>query len=282
MVDAGEFRDGQRKQWNVAADGWIKWSEPVERAVHVVSERLIEMAGVQPGFRVLDVACGYGEPALTAAKVAGPEGTVVATDISAQMIAHARERAAEAGVDNLEFEETPAESLDFPNESFDAAVSRWGIIFEPDGEGVAAKVRGFLKPERRFAISSWGQPDQVPFLAIPMRTVMQRLDVPPPPSGTPGPLSRPTPDALSGLLEAGGFTDVDVDDLAVTLEWESPEDFTTYVREIAPPISALMAGHPPDVQEGTWAAITEAVRDAAGGDGPVSFTNAVLLAAGRA
>ena len=282
MVDAGEFRDGQRQQWNVAADGWIKWAEPVERAVHVVSERLVEMAGVEPGSRVLDIACGYGEPALTAAKAAGPEGTVVATDISAQMIAHARERAAEAGAENLEFEEAPAGSLDFPHESFDAAVSRWGIIFEPDGEGVAAKVRGFLKPDSRLAISSWGQPDQVPFLSIPMRTVMKRLDVPPPPPGTPGPLSRPTPEALSGLLEGGGFSDVDVDDLTVTLEWESPEEFTTYVREIAPPISALMASHPQDVQEETWAAITEAVRDAAGGEGPVSFTNAVLLAAGRA
>ncbi len=282
MVDAGEFRDAQREQWNVAADGWIKWSEPVERAVHVVSERLVEMAGVEPGSRVLDVACGYGEPALTAAKAAGPDGAVVATDISAQMIAHARERAAEARVENLEFEEAPAESLDFPHESFDAAVSRWGIIFEPDGEGVAAKVRGFLKPDCRFAISAWGEPDQVPFLAIPMRTVMQRLDVPPPPPGTPGPLSRPTPDALGALLEGGGFSDVEVDDLTVTFEWESAEGFTTYVREIAPPIRALMAGHPPDVQEETWAAITEAAREAAGGEGPVRFTNLVLLAAGRA
>lgn len=282
MVDAGEFRNAQREQWDVAADGWIKWSEPVERAVHVVSERLVEMAGVQPGSRVLDVACGYGEPALTAARAAGPDGSVVATDISAQMIAHAGARAAEAGVENLEFEEAAAESLDFPHESFDAAVSRWGIIFEPDGEGVAGRIRGFLKPGARFAISSWGQPDQVPFLSIPMRTVMQRLDVPPPPPGTPGPLSRPTPDALSGLLEAGGFADVEVDDLTVTFEWDSPEDFTTYVREIAPPIRALMADHPPDVQEETWAAITESVREAAGGDGPVSLTNTVLLAAGRA
>jgi SAM-dependent methyltransferase len=260
----------------------MKWAEPVERAVHVVSERLVEMAIVEPGSRVLDVACGYGEPALTAARAAGPDGIVVATDISAQMIAQARERAAEAGVENLEFEEAPAESLDFPHESFDAAVSRWGIIFEPDGEAVAARVRGFLKPDCRFAISSWGEPDQVPFLSIPMRTVMQRLDVPAPPPGTPGPLSRPTPDALAALLERGGFSDVDVDDLTVSFEWESAEDFTTYVREIAPPISALMAGHPPEVQEETWGAIAEAARDAAGGDGPVRLTNLVLLAAGRA
>jgi hypothetical protein len=111
---------------------------------------------------------------------------------------------------------------------------------------------------------------------------MQRLDIPPPPAGTPGPLSRPTPEALSGLLEGGGFSDVDVDDLTVTLEWESAEEFTTFVREIAPPITAMLAPQPQDVQDETWAAITEAVRDAAGGNGPVRFTNLVLLAAGRA
>jgi ubiquinone/menaquinone biosynthesis C-methylase UbiE len=282
MVDAGEFRDGQREQWNKAASGWTKWLELIERGVHEVSERLVGMAGVEPGSRVLDVACGYGEPALTAARVAGSEGTVVATDISAEMISRARERAAEAGVENLEFEESPAESLDFPHESFDAAVSRWGIIFEPDAEAVAAKVRGFLKPDCRFAISSWGEPDQVPFLAIPMRTVMQRTGTPPPPPGTPGPLSRPTPEAIGGLLEAGGFSDVEVDDISVTLELESPEDFTTFVREIAPPITAMLAPHPQDVQDETWAAITEAIREEAGEDGPVRLTNLVLLASGRA
>src|SRR5262245_8655170 len=171
--------------------------------------------------------------------------------------------------------------LDFPDDSFDAALSRWGIIFDPDGEGAAGKVRGFLKPGSRMAISSWGTPDQVPFLSIPMRTAMTRLGVPPPPPGTPGPLSRPTPAAIGGLLEGGGFSDGETEQTEVTFEWDSPEDFTTFVREIAPPISAMINPQPPDVQEETWNAITEAVRDAAG-DGPVRLANVVLLASGRA
>jgi ubiquinone/menaquinone biosynthesis C-methylase UbiE len=282
MVDAGEFREGQRKQWSSAASGWLKWQELIDAGARVVSERLVEMAGVEPGARVLDVACGLGEPTLTAARAAGEGGSVVATDIAPDMIALARERAAEAGIENVEFIEIAGNDLDFPDDSFDAAVSRWGIIFEPDGEGVAAKVRGFLKPGGRFAISSWGTPEQVPFLAIPMRTAMQRLGVPPPPPGTPGPLSRPTPDAIKGLLAGGGFSDVDVEEIDVDFEWDSPEDFATFVREIAPPITAMMASHPADVQEATWAAITEAVGEAAGGDGPVRLSNRVLLAAGPA
>ncbi len=280
--DAVEFRQGQRQQWNSAATGWRKWSELIDGAASGISERLIDLAGVEPGSRVLDVAAGYGEPTLTAARAAGAEGGVVATDISAEMLAFGRERAAAAGLENIEFVESDAASLGFPEASFDAALSRWGIIFEPDGEGAAARVRSFLKPGGRMAISSWGAPDRVPFLGVPMRTAMQRLQVPPPPPGTPGPLSRPTPEALGGLLEAAGFSDVEVEEAEVTFEWESPEEFTTFIKEIAPPITALLAPHPREVQDETWAAVTEATREMAAGSGAVRLSNLVLLAAGRA
>ncbi|MCA1708291.1 MAG: class I SAM-dependent methyltransferase, partial [Actinobacteria bacterium] len=123
---------------------------------------------------------------------------------------------------------------------------------------------------------------RVPMLGIPMRTAMARLQVPPPPPGTPGPLSRPTPEALGGLLEAAGFSDVDVEEAEVTFAWESPEEFTTYIKEIAPPITAMLASHPQEAQDETWAAITEATREVAADSGAVRLTNLALLAAGRA
>lgn len=281
-LDSVEFRDGQRQQWNTASTGWRKWSALIDGAASGISERLVELAGIEPGSRVLDVAAGYGEPSLTAARRAGPEGGVVATDISAEMIAFGRERAAAAGLENIEFVESDAASLEFPEGSFDAALSRWGIIFEPDGEAAAARVRNFLKPGGRIAISSWGSPDRVPMLAIPMRIAMQRLQVPPPPPGTPGPLSRPTPEALGGLLEAAGFSDVEVEEAEVTVEWQSPEEFTTFVKETVPLISSMITPHPQDVQDATWAAITEAVQEQAADDGTLTLPNLVLLAAGRA
>src|SRR2546422_236664 len=204
QIDAGEFRAKQRNDWDSAAQGWHDWQELITGATAAVSERLVELAAIKPGDRVLDVAAGSGEPSLTAAKVVGPEGSVVATDISAGMLEFGRERAAAAGIDNIQFVESDASSLDYPEGSFDAALSRWGIIFEPDAEAAAARVRGFLKPGAKMAISSWGPPDQVPMLGLPMKTVMQRLNVPPPPPGTPAPLSRPPPEALGALLERAG------------------------------------------------------------------------------
>src|SRR5919108_6030932 len=113
-VDAVEFRDGQRQQWNKGAEGWRKRSDFIDAATAHVSKRMVELADVEPGSRVLDVAAGYGEPSLSAARIVGPEGSVVATDISAGMLAYGRERAADAGLDNIEFVESDAVSLDFP------------------------------------------------------------------------------------------------------------------------------------------------------------------------
>jgi SAM-dependent methyltransferase len=273
---------GQRRDWESAAKGWHDWQELIFDSTAPVSRRLVELAEIEPGDRVLDVAAGTGEPSLTAAQLVGPEGQVVATDISPEMLSYARERAEAAGIGNVEYVEADASALAFPPESFDAAVSRWGIIFEPEAEAAAARIRGFLKPGSRMAISSWGPPERVPMLSVPMRTVMTRLNVPPPPPGTPGPLSRPTAEAIGGLLEGGGFKDVEVEEVEIGMDWDSPEEFARFVQEIAPPVSALMADHPQEVQDETWAAVVEAARERAGEDGKVHLKNLVLVAAGRA
>ena len=281
-IDPVAFRDTQRESWDGAAAGWKKWSEWLDRYTSPVSERLVELAGVESGSHVLDVAAGFGEPALTAAHEAGPDGRVVATDISPAMLEFGRERAADAGAGNLEFMLSDANSLDFPHESFDAAVSRWGIIFEPDGEGTAERIRGFLKPGSRFAISSWGTPERAPMLGLPMQAALDFLDEDPPPPGTPGPLSRPTPEAIGGLLQGGGFSDVQAEQMEITFEWTSPEEFGVYVKDIVAPITRMVEAHPPDVQEQAWKAIADSVRDHVDDDGRVRLANQVLLAVGTA
>lgn len=281
-VEPVEFRTGQRTQWNGAAAGWKKWSPVIDRGAGVVSERLVELAAVTEGDRVLDVAAGYGEPALTAARRVGPGGAVVATDIAADMLAFGRERAAAAGLENVEFVETDAASLDFPTGSFDAALSRWGIIFEPEAELAAAQIRCFLAPGAKMAISSWGTIDRVPMFELTFGTIVERLDISPPPAGTPGPLSRPTPESIAALLDDGGFSNVEVEEIDVVFGYESSDEFVACMREIAPPITAVLARFPPDVQDGAWAAIGDAARKRAGGDGAFAISNQALLAVGEA
>ena len=282
QIDAVEFRAGQRRDWDNAAQGWKRWQELLFEATAPVSERLVELAAIKRGDRVIDVAAGNGEPSVTAAKVVGPEGKILATDISAEMLAFGRERAAAMGLENIEFVEIDASSLDYPAESFDAALSRWGIIFEPDGEAAAARVRGFMKRGARMAISSWGQPEEAPMISLPIRTVMAQLNVPPPPPGTPGPLSRPTPEALGGLLDGGGFSDVEVEQLTLEFEWDSAEEFTRFTKDIVAPINAMLSQHPDEVRDAAWGAVTEAARPFADADGKLRLKNLVLVAAGSA
>ncbi len=280
-VEPSEFRTGQRTQWNSAAAAWQKWSPVIDKGTGIVSERLVELAEIERGDRVLDVACGYGEPALTAARRVGPDGEVVATDIAPEMLAFGRQRAAADGLENVRFVESEAASLEFDDASFDAALSRWGIIFEPEAEATAGRIRGFLKPEAKMAIASWGPIDRVPMFALTMGVIVPRLGIAPPPPGTPGPLSRPTPDTLQALLEGGGFSDVRVEEIEVELEHASAEEFTAFMREIAPPITSLMRDFPPDVQEDAWTAITDAARER-GGDGSFTTSNLALVAVGSA
>ena len=254
----------------------------IDEASHAISDRLVELAGIERGSRVLDIAAGYGEPTLAAARKAGPDGLVIASDIAGEMIAFGRERAAAAGVTTIQFIEREAAALQFPDHSFDAAVSRWGIIFEPEAEAAARRVRRFLKHGGRFAISSWGPPERVPLLAIPMRAAAARLQLPPPPPGAPGPLSRSTPDALRALLDAGGFSDVHVEEAEVTYEFESAAEFAEFTMDVGAPLKALLAPRPAHVQEDVWSAVAQAAEEAAAGGGSVTFTNLALLASGRA
>jgi hypothetical protein len=111
---------------------------------------------------------------------------------------------------------------------------------------------------------------------------MGRFDVPPPPAGTPGPLSRPTPAAIGGLLEGGGFSNVAVEQDEIIYEFDSAEHFTAYVRAIAAPIRAMIEQHAGEAQEEAWDAITQAAEEAGSGSKPLSLSNVVLLASATA
>jgi len=140
----GKYKAGQRRDSSSAAAGWKYWWETLETALAPVSKRMIELAQLHARQRVLDVATGIGEPALTAARVVGPAGHVTATDIAPGMLEIARERAEEAGLTNVEFVEADAETIDFPEGSFDAVLCRFGRMFLPN----VAEMRGLVGASR--------------------------------------------------------------------------------------------------------------------------------------
>jgi ubiquinone/menaquinone biosynthesis C-methylase UbiE len=112
---------------------------------------LIDMAGIRPGMRVLDLACGAGSQSIQAAKRVGPNGTVVASDISASMLEHVRRNAALAGLQNIETLDCAAEDLEEPEACFDASICRLGLMLFPSPRKALQAVRRTLKPAARFS-----------------------------------------------------------------------------------------------------------------------------------
>lgn len=255
--DPVAFKAAQRSDWQVAAPGWRKWYDMLEAGGAIVSRTLVELAGIGPGDTVLDVATGYGEPALTAARIVGPTGKVVATDIAADMLAFGRERADRAGLDNVEFYEVDAEALSFDAEAFDAIVCRQGLQFLPDVAGTLELIHTFLTRDGRLTAATWGPPDSVQF-ARPVSVILAALDLPTPPPGRPGIFALADRDRLAQLVADAGFRDVETGSVTAVYETESPEDFTQWAKDVAPPISNLLDGRPTEVQERVWEEVTEA------------------------
>ncbi|MGH7837740.1 MAG: class I SAM-dependent methyltransferase, partial [Candidatus Binataceae bacterium] len=179
--DSEKLKSEQKRDWNAAAEGWKKWWPIFEQAAQHVSDRLVELAGVRPGARVLDIATGNGEPAVTAARRVWAGGRVIATDQSAGMLAIARERAAALGLDNLEFKESDAEALALSERDFDAVVCRWGFMFLPDLARALTGIRGRMKAGARLATAVWSTRDKVPMITIGTDLVRQLAGLPSPP-----------------------------------------------------------------------------------------------------
>src|SRR5947209_3599466 len=130
--DPVRYKDGQRWEWDTAVPRLKDWGPFTVQQLQPVSERMLELADIQPGSRVLDVATGGAEPALTAAHRVGPAGQVYVTDLSPEMVGLGRERAAELGLHNIDFREMDAEAPDLPEHSFEIVLCRFGLMFLPD------------------------------------------------------------------------------------------------------------------------------------------------------
>ena len=203
--DATTYKQGQQQTWNALADAWAKWFDAFEAAAQPVTRKLLELAAVAPGHRVLDIGTGTGEPALSAAAVVGPEGRVVAVDQAGAMLAVARRKA--AGLDNIEFIESDVEPLDL-REPFDALLSRWGLMFLPHRDQVLRKLFGFLKAGGILAASVWDVPPKVPMIALAFGVIASKLSLPPPPAGAPGPFTMADEARVTEELRAAGYSDI--------------------------------------------------------------------------
>jgi len=282
QIDASAVKRQQKKDWGEAAAGWQKYDENIMGVSAPVTQMLLELVQIGPGKRVLDIACGTGEPALPAAKMVGPAGFVLATDMAPEMLEVAREKARTQGVSNVEFRLVDGEEIEVEPSSFDAVTCRWGMMFMPEPLRFLHQAYGALKPDGRIAVSVWGPPERNPFITLPMITVRKHVEVPAQDPMAPGGIFSFADRAkLEFVFQQAGFQDIHLDDMEQPISvFDSGYEYWQFCTAIMGPLRALLETLPQHVRE----MIGEEVATAAGGgdpNGKVSLSGNPLLASAR-
>ena len=283
IIDPEQYKAGQRQGWDSVAGGWQKWWRTAETAGRKVSRRLIELAEIKQGSRVLDIATGIGEPSITAAHKVGTSGHVVATDISSEMLSIAKSRAISLGLqDVIEFKEGDTETIDLPASMFDAALCRFGLMFLPNLGSGLSNIYKSLKEGGTFAAAVLASSDKVPFISLAFNTVLKQTNSPPPPANAPGPFSLSDENLLKDSFIKSGFKDVSIERVDMIFDFVSAEEYTNFVCETVAPIQTILSNQSHYKRNEILRAITEKTADryANKDSGSVSLSNEAICIAG--
>jgi enediyne biosynthesis protein CalE5 len=279
---AEEFKAAQRAGWNNVAPGWREWWAAFEDGAQRLSDRLVELAEIKPGNRVLDIATGIGEPALTAARKVRPDGQVIGTDISSEMVAIARDRTKEFGLDaTAVFEDIDAETYPYPSSSFNAVISRWGLMFLPNLVPTLQKIRVSLVPDGILSAAVWSVPDKAPVLMLAFRTAAQKIGLPPPGAGSPGPFKLADTVTLENSFIEAGFRNIKIETVNLRFRFNSANDFVNFHRAINAPIHGMLKNQPIERQEEVWKGIADAAKAYCDNTGIMSLDNEVICVSGQ-
>lgn len=256
--DPEEFKINQKNSWDSVAAGWQKWWKTIENGAQTVSDKMVELAQIRAGQRVLDIATGIGEPAITAGKIVGQEGHVTATDISQEMLAIGQERARSLGLqDFMDFVQSDAENLKLKtDDKFDAILCRWGLMFLPNLDTALNNIYDKLVSGGRFAAAVWSEPSKVPFISLSMDTARKHLGALPG-QGLPGPLSLADVESLKKSFQKAGFVDIQTEKIPVTFDFDSAEDYTKFNQDIVAPIRTILSKETETKKQQVWNDVTE-------------------------
>jgi SAM-dependent methyltransferase len=276
------YRQLVRDEWtdDTTVEAWEAWHTKMAIQLQAMTDALLEAARVRPGQRILDLASGTGLPALDLARAIGPTGQVTATDLSPAMLAIAEEQARAAGLGNIAFRQADAETLPFPDESFDVVTSRLGAMYFVDIQRALGEIRRVLKPGGQVAFAAWGPGDQGTYIAGMVGPFLQRVTLPAPPADAPGPFRFAAPGALGGALGQAGFRQVDERTLVIPAPWPgSPEEYWQMFYDVAVPLRPVFDSLSPDEFAQAKAEATDLLRAQYDGS-TVQATVAIVVAAG--
>ena len=279
----------QAEFWSELAPTWLELEDQQEEVLRPPGELAMDRLELLPGQRVVDLGCGSGRTTLELAARVGPAGEVAGVDISAEMLARGRERATRLGAGNVEFVHADAQVHEFGAARFDAAYSRFGVMFFSDPVAAFANVRRALRPGGALSFVCWQNVSDNEWMLIPGVAVAEVTGSAPPvpappvpdPAG-PGPFSLADPARVRAVLGAAGFGSIAITphaDYVVISEDRIPEVAATRARGGG--VRQALRDADDQTRQRALAAIEAALR-ARLHDGEVRMSRGVLLVTGSA
>ena len=278
VFDPVAYKNTTREQWQTAAEAWHRWGPTLEAWLGQATQAMLDMAGVKGGARVLDVAAGAGGQTVAAARRVGPSGTVLATDISPAILGYAQAEASTAGLSNVTTRVTDGEDLEVEPGSFDAVISRLGLMYFPDLQKALREMRRALREGGRVAAIVYSTPERNPFNSIPMSIIRRRAALPPLLPGQPGPFRLGAPGVVAAALETAGFHDVETRLVDSLLRLTSAAECVQFERESFGALRQMLSGLSESKRNEAWVEIETALATFEGPHGFVGPCQLVVAA----
>jgi SAM-dependent methyltransferase len=259
--DATKYKATTRDQWEAAAEAWHRWGPTLRSWLGPATERMLDLAKVASGCRVLDVAAGAGDQTLQAAARVAPGGSVLATDISPAILAFAESEAKRAGHANVAVRAMDGENLDLGDATFDVVMSRVGLIYFPDQQRALAEMRRVLVPGGRVAAIVYATPETNGFFSVPVSIVRRHAKLGPPQPGQPGPFSLGQPGVLEETLRRAGFRDVKAETIAAPLRMASAAECLRFEQESFGALHQMLSSLDSNERAAAWADVGAGLRE---------------------
>jgi SAM-dependent methyltransferase len=219
-----------RDRWARAAAGWAKRADWFREQTMPVSTWMIQAIDPQPGQTVLDLAAGIGDTGFLAAELLNPGGTLITSDFSPEMLTAAQQRAEQLGLTNVRFRQMDANlPLDQPAASLDGVICRWGYMLFDDGEAGLQSTRRVLKPGASVALAAWTAAEDNRWSSAAVRILQERGLLEREAPGSPGQFAWAEPGAVQDHMEAAGFVDPRVEDVAFPLRFADFDDWWAHL-----------------------------------------------------
>ncbi|MEI7557143.1 methyltransferase domain-containing protein [Candidatus Chlorohelix sp.] len=241
--DPKRFKQQERAGFNLVAERYERGVEVNRGAL----ERMVELARLETGGRVLDVACGPGLVSRYAARKVGEQGAIIGIDIAEQALEIGRKRAKGEGLENISFAVMDAEHLAAADESFDAVLIGLGLMHFPHPEKALQEAWRVLKPGGRVAVTVWGEEHEVDFLRLALLAITRQF--PPPRVERPSMFRFGASGVVEGLLHACGFGEARVERLNASLTVAGAEEYWQGFLDAAGITTVSLAKQPPEVMQ---------------------------------